>query len=318
MLKKPIQLAEKVYIIDGYDLGMEERTGAYVLKEQQITLVETSSSPSVPHILQGLKELDISPGEIKYVIVTHIHLDHSGGAGLLLEHCPNAKVIVHPKGARHLSNPAKLIASAKAVYGKKFDSLFNPILPIEEDRLIIKQDQETLQIGDDTTLTFYDTPGHSNHHFSIYHPNVNGIFAGDTVGIYYPQLKRKGIEYYIPSTSPNQFDPDKMLNSLSTYKQLTVQRIFFGHYGISENPLEAYKQVEAWLPIFLSEAKEAFDEAHDFESQIKLVTGRLFKRLKEDLQNKGLKGDDPIFDILSLDLEVSGMGLIDYLNRQKS
>lgn len=318
LLKKPVRLAKNIYLIDGLDLGTEERTGAYVLKERDITLIETSASPSVPYILEGLKELGIAPDEVKYVIVTHIHLDHSGGAGLFLEHCPNAQVIVHPKGARHLANPSKLIASAKAVYREKFNSLFDPILPIAENRILIKEDQETLEISENCLLTFYDSPGHANHHFSIYHPGVAGIFIGDTAGIYYPQLKRKGIEFYIPSTSPNQFDPDKMLHSLTLFKKLKAERLFFGHYGMSDNPSETFRQVEYWLPIFMTEAKSAYEEEDNFDSRMKLTTQRLFHKLKAYLLERGIKEDDPILDILALDLEVSSMGLIDYVTKNYS
>jgi glyoxylase-like metal-dependent hydrolase (beta-lactamase superfamily II) len=316
LLKKPLQLTENTYLIDGHDLGMAERTGAYVLKERDVTLIETSASPSIPYILKGLNDLEIAPEAVKYVIVTHIHLDHSGGAGLLLEHCPNAKVVVHPKGARHLVDPTKLIASAKAVYGDKFNSLFDPILPIAEDRILIKGHQETLEIGENCSLTFYDSPGHANHHFSIYHPNVAGVFVGDTAGIYYPQLQRKGIEFYIPSTSPNQFDPDKMLESMNIYKTLNVERLFFGHFGMTENPSETFKQVEAWLPDFIAEAQSAFEEADDFVSRTRLCSMRLFQRIKTYLTERGLKEDDPTFEVLTVDLEVSSMGLIDYLTKK--
>lgn len=119
-------LGNRIYLIDGHDLNRERRTGTYVIKEQQYVLVETSASPSIPFVLRGLKELDVPLDQISYIILTHIHLDHAGGAGKLLEYCPNAKVIVHPKGARHLSDPSRLIAGAKAVYGESFDTLFRP------------------------------------------------------------------------------------------------------------------------------------------------------------------------------------------------
>ncbi|MGY3315594.1 glyoxylase-like metal-dependent hydrolase (beta-lactamase superfamily II) [Peribacillus simplex] len=109
---------------------------------QNITLVETSASPSIPHLMKGLEDLGISPVDITYIILTHIHLDHAGGAGLFLQHCPNAKVIVHPKGARHLEDPTRLIAGAKAVYGEEFNELFNPILPIPFDRMLTIHDRE--------------------------------------------------------------------------------------------------------------------------------------------------------------------------------
>jgi glyoxylase-like metal-dependent hydrolase (beta-lactamase superfamily II) len=316
LLKKPIQLTENIYLIDGHDLGMEERTGSYVLKEKEITLIETSASPSIPYILNGLKELGVGPEEVKYIIVTHIHLDHSGGAGLLLQHCPNAHVIVHPKGARHLHDPSRLIASAKTVYGAEFDTLFDPIVPIPNERLLTKAENETLQISDNCLLTFIESPGHAKHHFSIHHSGVNGIFTGDTAGIYYPQLHRQGIEYYIPTTSPNQFDPDKMLHSISRFKAMNVDRLFFGHYGMSENPQEVYRQVSEWLDIFVSEAQNAFDSTNDFDSRAEITTNRLFNKIQSDLRQKGIGDEDPIYKIITLDLQISSMGLIDYLTKK--
>lgn len=316
-LKKVERLLENIYLIDGYDLGMKERTGTYVLTEADLTIIETSASPSVPFIIDGLKELDYSPEDIKYIIVTHIHLDHAGGAGLLLEQCPNAKVIVHPKGLRHLSNPSRLIAGARAVYGEKFDALFNPILPIPEDRLIAMNDQDTLTIGEGCTLTFYDTPGHANHHFSIYHPKVNGVFTGDTSGIRYPALLEEGIELYLPSTSPNQFDPAKMLQSIQIYKNLNLNFLFFGHFGMSNHPDEVYSQVSFWLEEFVHSAKEAISKSQVPQEQILHTIKDLLGKISSHLYERGLRRDHTVFELLKLDLEVSAMGLIDYLHKQK-
>lgn len=314
-MKKPARISENIYLIDDFDLSMTERTGTYVLLEEKITLIETSASPSIPYILEGLEALEISPGDIAYIIVTHIHLDHAGGAGLMLKHCPHAKVIVHPKGARHLTEPSRLIAGAKAVYGEKFSELFDPILEIPEDRIIIKDDGDTLVISEELTLQFLDTPGHANHHFSIYHPATKGIFSGDTAGIYYPQIHREGIEFYLPSTSPNQFDPKKMLYSITRYKELGIERIYFGHYGKSENPAEAFKQVEYWLEIFLSEAMQVVSVGNGTEHQVEAVTKRLFAKVKAYLVQQGLAVNHPIFELLYLDINVSSMGLVHYLSK---
>ncbi|MEH7445100.1 MBL fold metallo-hydrolase [Bacillus sp. JJ1122] len=314
-MKKPARLSENIYLIDDFDLSMTERTGTYVLLEEKITLIETSASPSIPFILEGLESLKVTPADIAYIIVTHIHLDHAGGAGLLLEHCPQAKVIVHPKGARHLADPSRLIAGAKAVYGEKFTELFDPILEIPEDRIITKGDGDTLVIGEELTLQFFDTPGHANHHFSIHHPATNGIFSGDTAGIYYPQIHREDIEFYLPSTSPNQFDPEKMIQSINKYKELRVERIYFGHYGMSENPAEAFKQVEYWLEIFLTEAKHAVTTCEGTAQRIEEVTKRLFDKIKEYLTNHGLAENHSIFELLYLDINVSSMGLVHYLEK---
>lgn len=314
-MKKPARISENIYLIDDFDLSMTERTGTYVLLEEKITLIETSASPSIPYILEGLEALEISPADIAYIIVTHIHLDHAGGAGLMLKHCPHAKVIVHPKGARHLAEPSRLIAGAKAVYGEKFSELFDPILAIPEDRIIIKDDGDTLVISEELTLQFLDTPGHANHHFSIYHPATKGIFSGDTAGIYYPQIHREGIEFYLPSTSPNQFDPEKMLQSITTYKELGIERIYFGHYGMSENPAEAFKQVECWLEIFIAEAKQVVSVGHGAAQQVEEITKRLFAKVKAYLTQQGLAVNHPIFELLYLDINVSSMGLVHYLSK---
>lgn len=313
---KPIKLAENLYLIDDFDLNLPERTGTYVLTEEALTIIETAASPSIPILLEGLKKLALSPADIKYIIVTHIHLDHAGGAGLLLNHCPNAKVIVHPKGARHLEDPTRLIAGAKAVYGEKFSALFEPILPVPADRLIVKDDQDQLEIASDCTLVFYDSPGHANHHFSIYYPRENGMFTGDTAGIFYHQLYRDGVEFYLPTTSPNQFDPDKMLASILMFENMNLDSIYFGHFSMSHSPIEVYSQVRMWLNIFMTEAEAAFNRHSDFAERVNLLSNQLFTKVVDHLAIKGISQDNKVFEVISMDLEVCAMGLIDYLDRR--
>jgi glyoxylase-like metal-dependent hydrolase (beta-lactamase superfamily II) len=315
-LQKPAKLAEKLFLIDDYDLNMEERTGTYILAEDSLALIETSASPSVARILAGLEALNLSAEDVKYIILTHIHLDHAGGAGLFLKSCPQAKVIVHPKGAKHLANPSRLIAGAKAVYGDQFEALFDPILPVPPDRLEAMEDGSELRLSDTCTLAFFDTPGHANHHFSVYYPPENGMFTGDTAGIFYPQLYREGVEFYLPSTSPNQFSPEKMLASISLYESKKLDCLFFGHFGISRNPADAYFQVRSWLEIFIEEAETSFHRASSPNEAPGLIASSLKKRVTAHLSQKGIAEDHPIYSLLSLDLEVSAMGLADYLAKR--
>ncbi|RXT02329.1 MBL fold metallo-hydrolase [Ammoniphilus sp. CFH 90114] len=308
-----MELGHRIHLIDGHDLGVPGRTGTYVLHEEQLTIVETSASPSVPYILDGFKELGIDPADLKYIIVTHIHLDHAGGAGLLLQSCPQAKVVVHPKGARHLAQPSRLIEGAKAVYGDQFDTLFHPIIPVPEDRLITKADGETLEIGPNCKLRFLDTPGHANHHFSIYDPVSNGIFTGDTLGVYYHQLEAAGMSFCLPSTSPNQFDPESMLNSMERIRNLDVDRIFFGHFSVAERTSDIYNQVEKWVPIFVNVAEETLNQGGN-ESE---VYRRLYQVVQDYLLERQIPTDHPVYDILKLDLEVGAMGLVHYLKKRK-
>lgn len=314
-MAKPEKLAENLYLIDDFDLSLEKRTGTYVLTEEKLTLIETSASPSIPYILEGLSQLHIRPEEVEYIIVTHIHLDHAGGTGLLLTHCPNAKVIVHPKGGRHLADPSRLIAGAKAVYGDKFDGLFNPILPVREDKIITKEHEEELKIGPNCTLKFFHSPGHANHHFSIFHPALNGMFTGDTAGVSYPQLKENGIEMYLPSTSPNQFDPGKMLESIGMYEKMDLDFIFFGHYGMSTNPKEVYRQIKDWLKIFLHAGRIAVSEGGSIDQQTQAAQAMLEEKIKANLNGRGIPSDHPVYKILSVDIAVCSMGLIDYMQK---
>ncbi|MGM0844411.1 MAG: MBL fold metallo-hydrolase [Bacillota bacterium] len=306
-----INSEERISVIDLLDLNEPFRTGAYVIKENDVTIIETSASPSIPHLINGLKQLDIPLDSIKNIIVTHIHLDHAGGAGLFLKKCPNATLVVHEKGARHLINPARLEAGARQVYGEDFDRLFHPIVPVPEERIIIKKHNEQLQISHDSTLTFYDTPGHSRHHFSIYDKKSKGIFTGDTAGINYGYLL-EGDALYLPSTSPNQFNPDEMMSSLNLYSQLDLERIYFGHFGISQEPVKALTEIKKWLKIFMETAFSIIREN---------PANKQLPALANELKKEVLNSDPKLIDnenflrILELDMKVSAMGLIDYIEK---
>lgn len=307
----PQQLDDRIFIIDDHDLKVEERTGTYVLTEEELTLIDTCASPSVPYIKKGLHELGLSLESVKYIIVTHIHLDHAGGAGLLLEECPNAKVVVHPKGARHLADPSRLIAGAKEVYGDKFEQLFDPIIAIPEERLLVKTEGDQLDIGAGCRLEFWDTPGHAKHHFSIIHPPSNGVFAGDTVGIRYEQLAKDGIDFYLPSTSPNQFDPVAMQSAIERFRDAQFDAIYYGHYSKSSFSEEALAQVENWLGIFVEEAKSVWSAGGGAAD----LAARLMNRVRVHLDALSVPENHRVYEIIQLDLEVSAMGLIDTLSK---
>ncbi|PWA13267.1 MBL fold metallo-hydrolase [Pueribacillus theae] len=312
--KKPIDLGNRIHLIDGFDLGFENRTGTYVINEEKLTLIETCASPSIPYILQGLEDLHINPEQVEYIIVTHIHLDHAGGAGLLMEKCPNAKLVVHPKGARHMADPSRLIQGAKAVYGEKFEQFFSPILPVPEERILIKGENDTLRISDHCELLFLDTPGHANHHFSIYDPVSNGIFVGDTLGIQHTHIEEFGFKLFLPATSPNQFDPDKTLHSMEKIKKMDVERIYFGHFSVTDQVEEAYRQIEYWLPVYVNTGKEVLSEGKEMNE----LADRLFDKISERLINEhNVPTDHVTFEILKMDLQVFSMGVMDYLMKKE-
>ncbi|SHT02586.1 hydroxyacylglutathione hydrolase [Mycobacteroides abscessus subsp. abscessus] len=316
-MKNVVKLLENLYIIDGHDLGLDNRTGSYLLVADQLTIIETSASPSVPFILAGLQELGFTPIQVKNIIVTHIHLDHAGGAGLLLQSCPNATVYVHPAGKRHLIDPTRLIAGAKAVYGDRFDDLFDPIVPIPEDRIRSMEHEEKLQIGPYHVLTFYHSPGHANHHVSIFDESTKALFTGDTAGICYPDLEGTGVKLYLPSTSPNQFHPDKMRQSLKMFKELKPHFLCFGHYGMTEQPNEVFIQVYSWLDRFVEQGNKAYEARTSFEDRVQLAIKYLSEMIQDHLESYSISRNHKVNEVISLDLSICAMGLIDFIDKQK-
>ena len=312
-MEKIKKLDERIYLLDGFDMAFAERTGSYLLLEEDITLIETGPSPSVNHIKEALTTLGIGLEEIKYIIVTHIHLDHAGGSGLLLKDCPQAMLVVHPRGERHLVDPTKLIAGAKAIYGEHFSNLFDPVIPVPKERILVRGEGDELKIGPHRVLEFFDTPGHARHHFSIYDPVSKGIFTGDTAGIRYAPLARDGIDFYLPSTSPNHFDPEEMKASISRLRKLPLERIYFGHFGMTEKPYSALQEVDQWIDIFMEIAKESFEKS---QGDYKDLAKRLFERVRKTLQNLGVKDDHKVYSMLKLDMEINALGIMDYLKRQ--
>ena len=202
----------------------------------EVAIIETGTKDTVPVIEAFLRDQDIDFKQVKYVIVTHVHLDHAGGAGLLMQMLPNAKLVVHEKGARHMINPAKLQAGATAVYGEEvFSKTYGNLLPIDEGKIQVPADEEVLTLGS-RSLTFIDTPGHARHHFCVYDNKSQGFFTGDTFGLAYQELTTDKGPFIFPTTTPVQFDPDAMKHSIRRLLSFEPQRLFLTHYGMVEQP----------------------------------------------------------------------------------
>lgn len=310
------QIAPNFFCIDTHDLNREQRTSSYLLIDEKIALIETSASPSVPYIIDGLEEINIALEDIDYVIVTHIHLDHAGGAGLFLQSCPNAKFVVHPRGVSHMVDPSRLIASAKSVYGEEFERLFDPIVPIDVNRIVEIEHQQELILGKHK-LTFFHTEGHAKHHVSMLYSATNGLFVGDTTGVRYPEMDGEAIDLIIPSTSPNQYNPETMEQSIQLYERLNASELYFGHYGAYKNPREAYRQVRYWTPLFLAEGEKASKISSIFQEQVHYLDARLKELLFNYLQENGISAGHPVYETIPFDTIVSSMGILDYLEKVK-
>ncbi|UOF90468.1 MBL fold metallo-hydrolase [Fodinisporobacter ferrooxydans] len=308
----PLEIGNQIWEIDLLEQNQPGRTAGFILRDSLNVIIETGSSRSIGQIIQGLHALNIPRDELNYIIVTHIHLDHAGGAGTLAKLCPNAKIVVHPRGARHLIDPSRLISGAKAVYGDLLEEYFGQILAVPEDRVLVMNDGDTLTLGANRTLTFLDTPGHAKHHFSIFDSLTKSMFTGDTTGIRYVHAYTGwNFEFVLPTTSPSDFDPQAVHASIAKMKQFPVQRIIHTHFGSSPDPEDVYQTIDHAADAFAAIAEEYYTEGMDWT----IMAGHLEQWIRRHLQSLGHSVDD--LSPLALDLEVNSKGLIYYVEKKR-
>lgn len=245
----------------------------YLLQQDgQLAIIETGTANSVSNILAAIEEQGFIPDQVRYIIPTHVHLDHAGGAGVLMQHCSNAQLVIHPYGARHMIDPGKLIAGTIAVYGEaKFHELYGELKPIDETRVIEAPDNFELMLGS-RRLQFLDTPGHARHHFCIYDETSEGIFSGDTFGLSYPKLTSADNRFIFPTTTPIQFDPPALLQSIDRLLALKPRQIYLTHFGKIE-PTDAVvnqlkKRIHHFVQIALSEKHADGDRLSNIEIKL--------------------------------------------------
>jgi len=242
------QIGEKLFLIDLETCGFKNLIASYVLKGEKTAIIETGPTSSIHNLLLGLKEVGVKPKDVAYVFVTHVHIDHSGGAGSLLKYLPNAKVVVHPRGKQHLIDPAKLWAGSQEVLGRVANDFGKPE-PIPENRILVADDGMTFNLGNSIELQSVETSGHASHHLSYYEHSNLGIFPGDAAGAYFSEF-----DAVFPITPP-PFLPDLALVSLEKLIKLNQRVLFYSHFGKAVNATTCLRnyaaQIRLWLRIAL-------------------------------------------------------------------
>ncbi len=202
-----------------------------VVEEGRVAVVDAGTNQSVPRVLDALARKGLSPDAIDYVFLTHVHLDHAGGAGLLMRHAPNATLVVHPRGARHVVDPSKLMQATRDVYGRaEADALYGTMVPVPVERVFEATDGTTVSLAG-RTFAFHDTPGHARHHNCIHDDRTGHLFTGDMFGVSYRELDRDGRQFVFPATTPASFDPDAFHASIERMTALRPEAIYMTHYG---------------------------------------------------------------------------------------
>lgn len=312
-MKEKSRINEINQTLWGIDLCYNEiygHTSGYILKDRVTAIIETGTNGAVPIILDALDVLAIDRSQVRYVIGTHVHLDHAGGSGQLLANLPEARMIVHPSGAKHLINPEKLIKSARGVYGKRYDQLFGEIHPVPEEKVMQFHEGMEISLGDRSISLFY-SPGHAFHHIIVHSPVDRGIFSGDAAGLLFPAFRIFGLEFLMLTTTPTQFEPELMKKTITLMKDLHPESIFFTHFGPSSQASILLQRARELVDIYVELGKEAQKE----ENPSLNLTGKLRNFHQDELTRHGVQADHPALRNLETDFELNSAGILYYLNK---
>ena len=301
-----INIAEGIDVVDsGY--YSQDFAAIYLLRQNsKVAIIETGTNYSVPVVENALMKSGLTLLDVSYVVPTHVHLDHAGGAGELMRQCVNARLVVHPRGARHLIDPSKLVAGAMAVYGEeKFKEYYGEIIPIDANRVTEADDSFILDF-DGRELRFIDTPGHARHHFCIWDKTTKTMFTGDTFGISYRDLDHQDDVFILPSTSPVQFDPEALIKSINRIMDFKPERVCLTHFSaIKPTKKVANKLIESIH--FVSDLAIKHADKNDAES---IIYNNMMDYFLKGLNEIGFQNNDEAKDRLSLDVQINTQGLI--------
>lgn len=304
-------LAHGIHVIDtGFHRPLFD--AAYLIVENgRAAFVDTGTNFAVPRLLAALDDLGLARDAVDYVIPTHVHLDHAGGAGLLMQALPKATLLVHPRGARHMVDPQALYQGALAVYGQAaMDREYGQLVPVPADRVRSPQDGETLHLAG-RPLHFIDTPGHARHHHCIWDARSAGWFTGDTFGLSYRETDSAQGAWVLPTSSPVQFDPGPLRKSVERLLAMQPQQMYLTHFGAVGDVQRLADllllQVDAMVAL-----AEGLRGAPDRHAALK---AGLADQVRQQLRQHGVADLDAALASLALDIELNAQGLGVWLDR---
>ncbi len=283
-----------------------------VIEEGRAAFVDCGTNHSVPRLLEALHGAGLAPDAVDWLIVTHVHLDHAGGAGLLMQHLPGAMLVAHPRAAPHLIDPSKLIAGATAVYGEEeMQRSYGRIVPVAESRVRVVQDGETVSLAG-RVLEFIDTPGHARHHHCIWDARSRSWFTGDTFGLSYREMDGPHGPYVLPTTTPVQFEPEALKASIARMLSYEPEAMYLTHYGrigdVARQARALYEQIDAMVAVAVSCDGRA--DRHRC-----LVAGLTALYLERAHALDVPLSDEEVQRLLAMDIELNAQGLGVWLDR---
>jgi glyoxylase-like metal-dependent hydrolase (beta-lactamase superfamily II) len=299
------RVEDHIDLIDAETAGMKHFIASYVLKGRRVAMVETGPTSSVPNLLVGLKKLRIEPEEVAYVAVSHVHLDHAGGAGTLLKYLPNAKVIVHPRGASHLADPRKLWEQSRLVLGR-ITELYGEPEPVPEERIIGASDGMIFDLGRGVELKVVETLGHASHHQSYHERLSEGVFPGDAAGIYLSEVNE------IVPTTPPPFRLDVALDSLNRLIGLKPKALYYSHFGKAADGIEKLNTHIRQLGLWAKIAEQGLEKGDEMATIVRNIikTDESLRRALNYVRNHPVLGETV--------LNYSVQGVVDFVQKARS
>lgn len=285
-----------------------------IVEGGRAAFVDTGANSSVPFLLNALEQQGLAVDDVDFVFLTHVHLDHAGGAGLLMRELPAARCVIHPRGAPHMIDPTKLIAGTEAVYGRdEAREMYGEILPIDEQRIDVADDGQWFELNGRGMQALF-TEGHAKHHYVLNDPASRGVFTGDSFGVSYRETDTVNGAIIFPTATPIDFDPDEAHKSIDRIMACEPQQVYLTHYSkVEELPrmaAEMHKGVDDYVAMAL-----ASEQATDRQAALQEA---MFEYMCDRLDAHGFKGDrDTKRSIMHIDVELNAQGLDVWLNRRK-
>jgi glyoxylase-like metal-dependent hydrolase (beta-lactamase superfamily II) len=273
--------------------------------------VDTGTNDSVPLLLDALRQHDLGPSDVDYLFLTHVHLDHAGGAGQLMRELPNAICILHPRGAPHMADPAKLIAGTNAVYGEaQARAMYGEILPIDAGRIVVAEDDETFSFGG-REMRVLHTKGHALHHYCLYDRESSGVFTGDSFGISYREFDTDKGEFIYPTTTPPHFDPPEAHKAIDRIVGLEPSCLYLTHFSRVDDVGRLASDMHEGIDGFVAISNRHRDDGNRLEAMQASMADYLAARIRAH----GYQGDDDTLRaLIHWDVVLNSQGLDAWLS----
>lgn len=283
-----------------------------VVERGRAAIIDTGTAHAAPRVLNVLQEKGVAPQAVDYVVLTHVHLDHAGGAGQLMALCPNAVLTVHPRGARHMIDPSRLMGATVEIYGAEATGrIYGEILPVAKHRVLETPEGVAISLAG-RQFTFMEAPGHARHHVVLRDTRTEHLFAGDTFGLSYRELDRDGRQFSFPTTSPSQFDPPALHRSIERMVSLAPEAIYVTHFGqvrdIPRLAADLHRLIDAHAHLALKYA----DSGPDRHANLTRGVRNLVR--SEAVRQGWALPEKEALEVFKLDIELNAQGLEAWLD----